>query len=161
MTRGLRNRGFKSWLAGGWNEFKENFVRKLRTRTIYSADNDFKELGKTYNDLYVDINKKLIRIDQGEWKSPEQLNNEKIMSNSKLIAVRMAMRFAEMHGWNNIIIGLPKENRPSMISINGGGFVDLVKQALTSNDKKTDVKQIAVIEHEVKKIQETHQHLLR
>lgn len=156
-TRGIRSKAFKSWLQGGWSVVKEKGIKEIQRQTANYANKKFLEMGKKYENIFVDVNKRLIECDK-ESHSPEEWVKINSLSPFEAIVINLTLHFLKMRKVQKCIVVPYNPDRvpgmtDTMISTDGSAFVGFNTGVQKALDTPTDLKVLEMVEKESRMIE--------
>lgn len=150
-TRGIRRKGFRSLLQGGWSTAKEKFLKGIQKQVGRFMESKFIKIGKRYENVYVDIDKRLVMCDK-QTHTPEEWGKINNLSWLELYLINIGIHWLKVGRYKHVIIAPynPSRNIPgmndTMISVDGSAFFPLKQQLQMAYNKPTDKSVLKFVE---------------
>ena len=107
--RGLRNSAFGRAMVGLKDAGINAVVGVMRKSLGSGIQKDFLNLAKQFTKIEVDLEKMLIRCDDGDWKTPQDWDKDVNMGALKINILMMGMEMYKEMGRKLVTLNLPKD----------------------------------------------------
>jgi hypothetical protein len=136
---------------------KERAIKQVQVKMMNFASKEFEKLGQLYENIYIDVPKRLIMCDKVS-HPPEEWQKIHNTPWFKSFAISVTIHYLKNKGSKHVIIAPYNPVRvpgmkDTMISVDGSSFVEFRNQTQKAIDTPTNLETVALVEKEALKVE--------